>query len=340
MAHDMPDDVHVVTGAFGYSGRYIAQRLLREGCRVRTLTNSPQRHSPLSGKIEVFPLQFQRPEQLREALQGAAVLYNTYWVRFNHRDFTFAAAVANTKTLFRTARKAGVRRIVHVSITNPSLDSPLEYFRGKAELERELIDSGIPCTILRPAVLFGHEDILINNIAWTLRHFPLFGVFGDGNYRLQPIYVDDLAELAVTAGLGGEGASAGPSGSTSHGPGRGQDKPPAAPVSIVNAIGPETFTYRQLATKIGQIIGRPRPIVSIPPALGCLAAWLIGKAVRDVVVTRAEIAGLMAGLLYVDAPPAGRTHLTAWAAEHAAWLGRRYASELARRQDRLRDYSA
>jgi NADH dehydrogenase len=335
----MIDGVHVVTGAFGYSGRYIAQRLLQRGCRVRTLTNSPQRQSALSGKIEVFPLEFQRPDQLRQSLQGAAVLYNTYWVRFNHRGFTFAAAVANTKALFRAAREAGVRRIVHVSITNPALDSPLEYFRGKAELEQELIDSGRPSVILRPAVLFGREDILINNIAWTLRHFPLFGVFGDGNYRLQPIYVDDLAELAVAAGLGGEDASSAPPESTPNSPEPAKSKPATA-VSIVNAIGPETFTYRELAATIGQIIGRPRPIVRVSPTLGFLAAWLIGKAVGDVVVTRAEIAGLMAGLLYVDAPPAGQTRLTEWAAQQAAGLGHRYASELSRRQDRLRDYSA
>jgi len=336
----MLDGVHVVTGAFGYSGRYIAQRLLERGCRVRTLTNSPQRHSALSGKIEVFPLDFQQPERLRESLRGASVLYNTYWVRFNHRAFTFAAAVANTKTLFRAAREAGVRRIVHVSITNPTLDSPLEYFRGKAELEQALTDSGVSCAVLRPAVLFGREDILINNIAWTLRHFPVFGVFGDGNYRLQPIYVDDLAELAVAEGARGECMASSPDSPTLTSNGRKPNpaQTSAAPVSIVNAIGPETFTYRQLAATIGQIIGRPRPIVSIPPAVGFLAAWLIGKVVGDVVVTRAEIAGLMAGLLHVEALPAGRTRLTDWAVEHAAWLGHRYASELARRQDRLRDY--
>ena len=241
------------------------------------------------------------------------VLYNTYWVRFNHKTFTHATAVENTLKLFDAARDAGVRRIVHVSMTNPSEDSPLEYFRGKALLERRLVETGLSYAILRPAVLFGGRDILINNIAWMLRKLPVFGVFGDGAYRLQPIHVDDLAELAVREGHG----------NLDH---------------VVEAIGPETFTYRELVQAIGRIIGKPRPIVSVPPGLGYVMARIVGRLVGDVVITREEIRGLMADLLYTDAPPAGRTKLSEWATEHADTLGVRYASELARRRDRETAY--
>jgi NADH dehydrogenase len=236
-----------------------------------------------------------------------SVLYNTYWVRFNHRSFTHQQAVTNTKTLFSAARNAGVRRIVHLSITNPSADSPLEYFSGKAELERALKASGLSYAILRPTVLFGKEDILINNIAWMLRRFPVFGVFGNGQYRLQPIYVDDLASLAVQHGRGTEDVT-------------------------IDAIGPETFIYRELVTAIGRTIGGTRPIVSVPPSLAYYVGSALGKVLGDVVITRDEIRGLMDGLLYVNAPPTGTTHLTAWAAEHRSTLGIRYASELARRR--------
>jgi NADH dehydrogenase len=252
---------------------------------------------------------------LAEHLRGASVLYNTYWVRFNHRLFKHADAVRNTLALFHAAKRAGVERIVHVSITNPSADSPLEYFQGKAVLEKALIDSELSYAILRPAVLFGKEDILINNIAWTLRRLPLFGVFGDGRYRLQPIHVDDLAALAVQQGGSREN-------------------------TIINAIGPETFTYRDLVATIGRLIGTRRPIVSVPPWLGYAAGWALGALVGDVVVTKDEIEGLMADLLYVDAPPAGQTALTGWVKEHAATLGRRYTSELARRKDRVSAYRA
>lgn len=298
--------LHVVTGAFGYTGKAIAQALLASGASVQTLTNSRPEHDPFDGAVEAHPLAFDHPVQLAETLAETKVLYNTYWVRFNHRRFSHQEAVANTKRLFDAAKAAGVERIVHVSITNPSADSPFEYFRGKAELEAYLHQLGISYAILRPAVFFGNDDILINNIAWVLRTFPVFGVFGDGNYGIQPIHVNDFAEFAVSAG-------------------RRNDN------FITDAIGPESFTFRQLVTHLGHIIGCPRPIVGIPPWLGLLAGTFMGLAKNDVVITREEIGGLMAGLLAVDSEPIGRTKLTDWATEHRATLGANYASELSRR---------
>lgn len=180
-------EIHIVTGAFGYSGKYIAKRLLDENYEVGTLTNSMYRLNPFGNSIKIYPFNFDSPEKLQESLHGVSVLYNTYWVRFNHEDFKHSIAVENTLKLFDAAKKAGVKRIVHVSITNPSENSDLEYFRGKGILEKALIQSGTAYTILRPAVLFGEEDILINNIAWMLRKFPFFGVFGNGQYKLQHI---------------------------------------------------------------------------------------------------------------------------------------------------------
>jgi NADH dehydrogenase len=311
-AVDLP---YVVTGAFGYSGRYITARLLAEGRRVRTLTNSPQRQHPFGTAVAAYPYSFDRPDELQRSLEGAGVLINTYWVRFDHSDFTHAQAVQNTLRLFEAARRAGVRRVVHVSITHPSADSPLPYFRGKAELESALRGSGLSYAILRPTVLFGLEDILINNIAWALRRFPAFGVFGDGRYELQPIFVDDFAQLAVEA-----------AGSVEN--------------LVRDAIGPETFTYRELVSVIGDAIGCRRPIVSLPPRLCLAVARLIGAFVGDVVVTAEEMAGLMQNLLVTDSPPAGRTALSAWARAHGNVLGRWYSSELGRRRDRIRAYDA
>jgi NADH dehydrogenase len=309
----MKNNIHAVTGAFGYSGRYIAARLLAQGRPVVTLTNSANRANPFGDKVRAFPLTFDEPDKLSAALAGVEVLYNTYWVRFNHRLFTHAQAVDNTIRLFEAARRAGVRRVVHVSITNPSADSPLEYFSGKARLEQALQASGLSHAILRPTVLFGREDILINNIAWALRRFPLFPVFGDGNYRLQPVHVDDLADLAVAEGLRTEN-------------------------TIINAIGPETFTYRDLVQTVGVAIGRPRPLVKVSPGIGYGFAKLVGTFMRDTFITREEIRGLMDELLYVTTPPTGKTALTVWMRKNAATLGRRYASELDRRRNREMPY--
>jgi uncharacterized protein YbjT (DUF2867 family) len=303
----------VVTGAFGYSGKYITRRLLALGHPVRSLTNSIQRPNPFGDQVQAFPFNFDHPDRLVESLYGASVLYNTYWVRFDYADFSHARAIQNSLRLFEAARQAGVKRVVHISITNPSEDSPMPYFSGKAKLERALSETGLSYAILRPAVLFGKEDILINNIAWTLRHLPVFGVFGDGAYRLQPIYVDDLAALAVEHGQ------------------KQEDQ-------VIDAIGPETFTYRQLVSTIGRLIGRPRPVISLPPSLGYAAGWLIGQLVGDVLITRDEVAGLMQDLLHTNSPPVGTTRLTTWVQEHAETLGRYYASELRRRLNREAPY--
>jgi NADH dehydrogenase len=302
----MNKEVHVVTGAYGYTGKYIAKQLIRDGFTVRTLTNRRSTSDFFDGQIEIHPLAFENPEKLTESLQGARVLYNTYWVRFNHKNFSHALAVENTKRLFEAAKAAGVERLIHVSITNPSLESPFEYFRGKAELEHYLKQLEISYAILRPAVFFGREDILINNIAWMLRRFPIFGLFGDGRYGIQPIHVEDFATLAIEVGRQAENLT-------------------------LDAVGPESFTFRELVETLGKIIDCPRPIISVPPWVGLLAGNVVGLLVRDVVITREEIGGLMAGLLAVDAKPLGRTKLTEWAKKHSSTLGQKYASELARR---------
>ena len=302
-----------VTGAFGYSGQYIAERLLRDGHEVITLTNSLGRQNPFGGTVKAFPFDFERPARLAASLEGSEVLINTYWVRFDHRRFTHHGAVANTKTLFQAAKAAGVRRIVHVSITNPDLRSDLPYFRGKAELESALQALGLSYCILRPTVLFGLEDVLINNIAWSLRHLPVFGLFGAGDYKLQPIYVDDLAAAAV-------------------------EKATSPTNQTIDAIGPETFTYRELVQTVQRALGLKRLILPVPPEMGYWACRGLGLLMRDVVITRQEIRGLMENRLCVDSPPLGKTKLTDWITQHRQDLGRHYTSEMARRLDRSSSY--
>ena len=296
-----------VTGAFGYSGSHIARRLLEIRHPVVTLTNSPNAGHPLASRIRTEPFNFAAPDRLARSLEGCATLINTYWVRFDHKRFDHATAVENTLKLFAAAKHAGVGRIVHVSITNPEEGSALPYFHGKGRLERALRESGIPYTILRPAVLFGDGDILINNIAWALRHLPCLGVFGDGAYKLQPIHVEDFAALAAREAF-------------------------ETGARTIEATGPETFTYRELARTIGRSIGCRRPIFGVPPWFGYAAGRLVGWWHRDEFVTREEVIGLMENRLFVDAPPVGTIKLTDWARQHAATLGRTYASELARRR--------
>ena len=297
--------LRVVTGAFGYTGRYIAQRLLDDGVPVRTLTRNPASASPFGDLVERRPLDFDDAGQLIENLRGAVTLYNTFWIRFARGNVNHDTAVRNTRNLIDAAVAAGVRRIVHISITGAWAESPLPYFRGKGLVEDAIRESGLTYSIIRPTVIFGREDILINNIAWFLRRFPVFPIAGRGDYPVQPVFVDDVARLAVDTAPGDDNVT-------------------------LDAVGPETFTFEELVRAIRQTSGGRGQLLHLPPPLVYAAGSLMSVALRDIVLTRDEIDGLMAGHLVSSNPPTGTKRLTDWMREHRDTLGRRYASELAR----------
>ena len=279
--------------------------MLDQGSRVRTLTRTPVSRSPFGDDVEARPLDFGDPSGLVASLEGADILYNTYWVRFARGGVTHDTAVENSRALLRAAVEAGVRRIVHISITNATQDSPLPYFRGKALAEMAVRDSGLSYAIVRPTVLFSPEDILINNIAWFLRRFPLFPIPGRGGYPVQPVFVDDVARLAVEAGTGVDDVA-------------------------IDAVGPETFTFEEMVRLLARRVGSRSRLVRTPPSAALLAARIAGRLVRDVVLTKDELDGLMAGLLVSADPPTAPTRFTEWLEAEGASLGQRYASELAR----------
>lgn len=298
-------DLNIVTGAFGYTGKYITRRLLATGRWVRTLTGHPNRPNPFGEQVEIAPFNFDQPAALEESLRGAAAVYNTYWVRFSHGTATYEKAVENSKILIATAQRAGVRRFVHVSITNASEESPLPYFRGKGILENTLRKSGLSYAILRPAAFFGGEDVLINNIAWLLRRFPIFVIPGDGDYGIQPIHVEDMADLALSAA---------------------EEK-----VNVVrDAVGPERFSYEELVCRVAETVGSRARITHASSGFVLFSSKLLGWVLRDVVLTREEVEGLMANLLVSTGIPTGRTRLSDWLEQNREGVGRQYACELKR----------
>jgi uncharacterized protein YbjT (DUF2867 family) len=294
----------VVTGAFSYSGRAIAAALVDAGRRVRTITGHPGR-APQGSALEVRSLDFDDQLGLVESLEGATTLYNTYWVRFAHGRIDHDLAIANSRALFHAARRAGVQRIVHVSITHPSIDSPWPYFRGKAMVERALAEAGVPYAILRPAILFGGEGVLLNNIAWLLRHLPVFAVGGRGDYRIRGVHIEDLAQLCLAKG------------------GERDD-------SVTDAVGPERPTFMELVTSIGEAVGSRARVIRVP---GVTVPWfsrLVGLALHDVLLTPDEYWAMANGLADTDGPTTGPTALSAWLLENRDQLGRCYANELRR----------
>jgi len=298
-------ELNVVTGAFSYLGQYIAKILLEKGIQVRTLTGHPDRSHSFGAPVEAVPFHFDDPPALTKDLEGATALYNTYWIRFPRGRMTYDLAVANTRTLIQAAKAAGVKRFIHISITNPSEDSPYPYFRGKAALERCLKESGLSHAIIRPTILFGHEDILINNITWLLRKFPVFGVFGDEGSYVQPVYVGDVAALAVE--LAGKSENV-----------------------IVDAVGSQVYTYKNLVRFLRRQVESRSLLVPVPPLLVLALGKLLQPLLGDVLITRDEIGGLMSGLLVSPGKPNCPTRFSDWLRLYADDLGKSYTSELAR----------
>jgi uncharacterized protein YbjT (DUF2867 family) len=292
-----------VTGAFSYSGKYITRRLLARDEEVITLTGHPNRPDPFGGKVKVYPLDFNEANMTRN-LQVVDILINTYWVRFDKGENTQPRAVENTRKLVNAAKAAGIKRIVHISIANPSAQSPLPYYWGKAANEKVVIDSGLSYAILRPTVLYGGgEDILINNIAYLLRRFPFFLIPGDGSYGIQPVYIEDLADLAVEGVYSKENY-------------------------VIDAVGPDAYTFKELVQLIGEKVRAKRPLISVPSRLALLAAQFLSLLVRDVILTSEEVKGLMANLLVSKQPPRGKTAFKNWLEENKSIVGTKYASEI------------
>ena len=298
------DGFDVVTGAFSYSGAAIARELRAAGRRVRTLTGHPDR-APAGTAIEVRPLQFTDQARLAESLRGARTLFNTYWVRFAHGQVSHEQAVAQSRVLLAAAAEAGVRRVVHVSITHPDADSPYPYFRGKAAVEQALADLGLSHAVLRPSILFGGDGVLINNIAWLLRRMPVFAVGGTGEYRVRPIHVDDLARLAVRAADSGQ-------------------------TEVIDAVGPDRPAFIELVRFIRDAVGSRSQLVRVPGTVIPPAARLLGLALRDTLLTAEEYQAMADGLADTEGPATGETSLLQWITDHKGTLGRSYANELTR----------
>lgn len=298
--------LNVVTGGLSYIGKYITRRLLDQRQRVLILTGHPNRPNPFGDKVRVTPFDFDNTGALIRNLQGATTLYNTYWVRFDHGQISFAKAVENTRVLIKAAAEAGIRKIVHISVSNPSEDSLFPYFRGKAQLEKAIIDSKLPYAIIRPTLVFGgEEEILVNNVAWLLRRFPIFALPSGRDYRLQPIFVEEVAKEAVDAAT------------NIHN-------------QILDAAGPDIFRFEDLVGLIAKKI-RSRPIFfHAGPASALSLLKVVGLMVNDVVLTKDELGALGANLLVSSHPPTGQIRLSDWLDKNGDVLGRCYASELNR----------
>jgi uncharacterized protein YbjT (DUF2867 family) len=293
-----------VTGAFSFTGRAIARQLLAEGREVVTLVRRPA-PPDADSRIRTAPMAFDDPATLAAAFAGVDTFYNTYWIRFERGETTFDEVIRRSRLLLTAATRAGVRRVVHLSVVKASPTAPTTYFTAKARLDDVVRGSGLSHAIVRPTLTFGPGDILVNNLCWVLRRFPAFAIPGDGEYRLQPVHVEDVAQIVIAAARESRDLE-------------------------VDAAGPDIFTFNQFVRTLAEAVDSRAWLFHAPRPLSYLGARVLGLLVRDVMLTRDEVTELTASLLVSAQPPTGRIGLPAWTSAHADELGRTYHSELNR----------
>ncbi len=250
------DEMIGVIGGSGFVGRHVVAALARAGYRIRVICRRPDLAGflqPLGvpGQIAFVQANIRRRESLMPALEGLQGVMNLVGILAERGRQTFEAVhVRGAEAVARTAREAGVQRLVHVSALGADPGSPALYGRSKAEGEKRVRQNFASAVILRPSIIVGPEDSFFNRFAGMARFSPAIPLIGGGFTRFQPVYVADVAAAAVKA-LEDDSLS-------------GQ---------VLELGGPEVWTFRELMEFMLMVIRRRRLLVSIPFGLAKVMAW-------------------------------------------------------------------
>ena len=298
-----------VSGAWSYSGRDVAARLLRAGYTVVSLTNRPVPDpDPHAGAVARIPYDF-APGALERSLDGVEVLACAYWTRHDRAPVghqgpwtSHALAVERSARIIDAAVRAGVSRLVWTSIANPGLDPDLSYYAGKAAVERLVEGSGLPHAILRPACFFGPGGILIENVAWAARHLPCVPIPAGPRYRIRPIHIDDYARAVVDA-VGATGTF------------------------VRDATGPDRIEFGELVDYLASLTGGRARVVRLPIPACAVLYRLASGVMRETILTTDELKGLARNRLDSVEEPVGRIGLRAWLQDNVSMIGSRFLRE-------------
>ena len=250
-----------IYGGSGFLGRYITQRMAREGWRVRVAVRRPNQAMQVQpygdvGQVNPVFCNIRDDESVRSAMTGADAVVNCVGILNQHRRNSFAAVQhVGAERIARIATAEGVGQLVHMSAIGADRDSTSEYATSKALGEAGVLSQFPNAVILRPSVIFGPEDQFFNKFAKMTRFGPVLPVVG-GATRFQPVYVDDVAQAAAIGAMGR-----------------------AAP-GVYELGGPDVRTMRQLMEQMLGIISRRRLILNIPFWFGSMIGWGIDMVQR------------------------------------------------------------
>lgn len=245
----MQEGLVTVFGGTGFLGRAIVRRLATAGVPVRVAARRPGRPDAgtPAGRIESCPADIRDAGDVARAMEGATGGVNAVSLYVERAGATFRSIhVEGAGVLARLAREAGVERMVHVSGIGAEQDAPSDYARARARGENRVRDGFPEAVILRPSVIFGVGDAFLSTLDSVTR-LPAVPLFDDGSTRLQPVYVDDVAEAAARSLEG-----------------------PGAPGRAFELGGPDVLTYREIVELVLAHRNRRRPLLALP-----FTAWSV-----------------------------------------------------------------
>jgi uncharacterized protein YbjT (DUF2867 family) len=234
-----------VFGGTGFLGRRIVQHLLESDVLVRVASRHPKRAAALFPDVhfsfESTQADIDDDGSIATGVAGVFGVVNAVSLYMESGQQTFHSVhVEGAARVARLAREAGVERLVHVSGLGSDAKSTSPYIRSRGEGERVVREAFPTATLIRPSVMFGRGDAFVGPIAAMLRRLPVFPLFGGGQTRLQPAYVEDVAEAIA----------------------RVMQEPDSKVCYELG--GPRVYTYRSLLEVIAQSLAKKPLLVPVP----------------------------------------------------------------------------
>ncbi len=237
----------LVTGGTGFVGTHVCRSLIARGFLPRLLVRTGS-----EGKIpedvrkacRVTPGDATDREAVEYAVQGTKMIVHLVGIirEFPERDITFERLhVAATRNVVDAARRWEISRFVHMSALGARPGGPTGYFDSKGRAEEVVRRSGLSWTIIRPSVIFGPGDQFLKVLTGVLRKAPFVPVPGDGSYRLQPVFIGDVAKGFADAAMR-----------------------PDLEGKIFEAGGPQRLSYNELLDAVAASVGRRARKIHIP----------------------------------------------------------------------------
>lgn len=258
-----------VFGGTGFLGRRIVRHLRYREFSVRIASRHPDRHrlfGPDDPQLQSVEANIHDERSVADALAGAYGVVNAVSLYLERGQETFHSVhVEAAQRLAAQAHRAGVERLVHVSGIGADTASPSRYIRKRGEGELAVRAAFADAIFARPAVMFGPDDAFLTTVLKLLRQLPVYPMFGRGRTRLQPAYVEDVAEAVARVMRRAETHS-----------------------TIFEFGGPHVYSYKQFLRAVAHQAGLTPLLIPIPFAVWHVAAWA-SEMLPDPLLTRNQV---------------------------------------------------